>query len=290
MKTDAAATETMFNMVLSAASASHANEPGHDGDYIGDGGLLMCGVCHKRRQMVLDVPMIGERIVPVACLCDIARREAEEAERRANEERERIAKMRKIGITSGDYLEMTFANDKGYDPQTAALAARYVAKWQEVQENNIGLLFHGSPRGGKTYWAAAIANAWIDAGRSAMITTIPQLVTAMSKDFERDKADILHRVANVRLLVLDDVGFERSTQYMDEKAFEIIDARCRAKKPLIVTTNLAPEQIVNPQSMSESRIFGRIKEVCQPVFVSGEACRKAIAEEKGSMARNILGL
>lgn len=276
--------------IIDNAQEASKKQPGHEHDYIGQDGLLVCGCCHAPRQMVLDVPLIGQRVVPIMCKCDMERREREEADKRAREEMERIRQMRKIGITSADYMRMTFEADDGSDPQMTARASRYVAKRKEMQAENIGLLFHGNVGGGKTFWAAAIANAMIDNGCSAMITTVPQLITAMGQDFERDKAAILDRVANVRFLVLDDIGFERTSSYGHEKMFEIIDARYRARRPLIVTTNLTMDELTNPPQMEYKRVFDRIVEMCQPVFVSGEGRRKAIAREKSSKARAILGL
>lgn len=94
----------------------------------------------------------------------------------------------------------------------------------------------------------------------------------------------------MQFLVLDDVGIERQTGYMAEKMFEIIDARYRSRRPLIVTTNLTLEEISNPQQMEYKRVFDRIVEMCQPIHVSGEGRRKAIAREKSNKAREILGI
>ena len=273
--------QVMQGIIQKAEEAENASR--HESAYIDTDGMLHCGVCHGPRQMELDVPLIGRRIVPIMCQCDQERREREEAARRAQEEMERIRQMRNAGITSADYQRMTFAADDGCDPRMAALAARYVAKRDEIQAENIGLLLHGNTGGGKTFWAAAIANAMIDHACSAMVTTVPQLVTAMAQDFERDKPAILNKLANVRFLVLDDIGFERQTQYAAEKLFEIVDARYRARRPLIVTTNLTMEEIKNPPQMEYKRVFDRIVEMCQPVHVSGEGRRMAIA-------RDILGL
>lgn len=280
--------QVMQNIIQKAQEAENAGR--HESDYIDTDGMLHCGVCHAPRQMELDVPLVGHRIVPIMCHCDQARREEEEAARRAWEEMERIRQMRNAGITSEDYRRMTFDADDGCDPRMAAMAARYVAKRDEIQAENIGLLLHGNTGGGKTFWAAAIANAMIDHACSAMVTTVPQLVTAMAQDFERDKAAILNKIAGVRFLVLDDIGFERQTQYAAEKLFEIVDARYRARRPLIVTTNLTMEEIKNPSQMEYKRVFDRIVEMCQPVHVSGDGRRMAIAREKTRKASDILGL
>lgn len=282
--------ESALEGIVAIAQARMQQEPGHEDDYIGEDGLLYCGMCKAPRQMVLEVPMVGTRIVPIMCPCEIAKREAEAAREAMEAEQRRIDGMRKIGITSPDYREMVLAADDGSDPKMRAIVDRYIEKRDLMRRENIGLLLHGSAGGGKTFWASALANAMIDHGNSAMITTVPRLVTAMSQDFEAEKSRILEQVERVQFLVLDDVGIERQTGYMAEKMFEIIDSRYRSRRPLIVTTNLTLEEISNPQQMEYKRVFDRIVEMCQPIHVSGEGRRKAIAREKSNKAREILGI
>lgn len=282
--------ESALEGIVATAQERMRQEPGHEEDYIGEDGLLYCGMCHAPRQMVLEVPMVGTRIVPIMCPCEIAKQEAENVRKAMEAEQMRIDGMRKIGITSPDYREMTLAADDGGDPRMRAIIDRYIEKRDMMRRENIGLLLHGGAGGGKTFWASALANAMIDHGSSAMITTVPRLVTAMSQDYETEKARILERVERVQFLVLDDVGIERKTDYMAEKVFEIIDTRYRSRRPLIVTTNLTLEEIANPQQMEYKRVFDRIVEMCQPIHVSSEGRRKAVAKEKSIKAREILGL
>lgn len=282
--------ESALEGIVAIAQARMQQEPGHEDDYIGEDGLLYCGMCKAPRQMVLEVPMVGTRIVPIMCPCEIAKREAEAAREAMEAEQRRIDGMRKIGITSPDYREMVLAADDGSDPKMRAIVDRYIEKRELMRRENIGLLLHGSAGGGKTFWASALANAMIDHGNSAMITTVPRLVTAMSQDFEAEKSRILEQVERVQFLVLDDVGIERQTGYMAEKMFEIIDARYRSRRPLIVTTNLTLEEISSPEQMEYKRVFDRIVEMCQPIHISGEGRRKAIARDKSNKAREILGI
>lgn len=283
--------DTALNGIIAAAEARRASEPGHADDYPDADGLLMCGKCHTRKQKVLDIPCgIGLRVVPVMCRCECIAREEEEARKKAQEEQERIEKLRRVGITTEKYRYMTMAMDDGGDQKMRSIAERYVAKRADMFRENIGLMLHGDTGGGKTFWAAAITNAMIDNGMSAMITTIPQLITAMSKDFEANKYEVLDKIARVGFLVLDDIGFERQTSYAAEKMYEIIDTRYQARRPLIITTNLSLEEITNPQQMEYKRVFDRIVEMCQPVHVKADGRRKAIARQKSERAREILGL
>lgn len=265
-----------------------AKEREHESDYIGDDGLLYCSKCHTRRQMPLEIPLIGHKIVPVMCKCDVEKREAEEAARRAFEEQERIKRLRRVGITNVAYRGMTLAHDDGLDPQMREVVSKYVDNRREVAAQNIGLLLHGDTDGGKTFWASCIANAMIDNGMSAMITTVPELTRAMQENYEENKVHILNQVRNVRFLILDDIGFERRTPYAYEKLYEIIDARYTAKRPLIITTNLTLDEIKNPADMDYKRVFSRIIEMTTPVHVKGLERRKKIAMEKSTAFRDLL--
>lgn len=261
----------------------------HDNDYVGDDGLLYCSRCHTRRQMPLELPCgIGLRIVPVMCACDVERRAAEEEQRRAYEEQERIKRLRRVGITDAAYRNMTLAADDGLDKKMSEIVRKYVENRREVCADNIGLLLHGDTDGGKTFWAACIANAMIDNGMSAMITTIPALTRAMQENFEENKVHVLNQISNVRFLILDDVGFERRTPYASEKLYEIINARYLAKRPLIVTTNLTLDEIKNPDDMDYKRVFSRIVEMTTPIHVAGQERRQKIAREKSAALRDML--
>ncbi len=87
------------------------------------------------------------------------------------------------------------------------------------------------------------------------------------------------------LLVIDDLGVERSTEYAMEKMFTVIDSRYRSRKPLIVTTNLKLEEIKNPPDLTHARIYDRILERCAPVLFSGKNFREEGASVTKAAAR-----
>lgn len=276
---------------IAAAEARQANEPNTGKDYTDAEGMLCCGECKQRKQMRLDVPMIGERIVPILCACGIARRDAEEARQEAIRQQQRIDELRMAGILSRDHLGMTFDADDGTDPKMATIARNYVENWREIKKQpSPGLLLTGGVGGGKTFWAACIANALIDRGYSALVTNVPTLIQSMAEDFERNKRRILDNIAGVDLLVLDDIGFERSTSYGHEKLFEIIDARYLSKRPLIVTTNLSFLELENPAQMEYKRVFDRIIGMTRPVVVKADGRRKRIALESSRQMDKLLGI
>ena len=60
--------------------------------------------------------------------------------------------------------------------------------------------------------------------------------------FAEERAAFIASLDDYSLLVIDDLGVERSTEYAMEQMFTVIDSRYRSKKPLIVTTNLKLEE------------------------------------------------
>lgn len=89
------------------------------------------------------------------------------------------------------------------------------------------------------------------------------------------------------LLILDDFGMERQTDYAREQVFNIIDGRYLAQKPLIVTTNLSLSELKHPKDIVEQRIFDRVLELCVPVCFDGESLRQENAKQRMQLYRQI---
>ena len=89
------------------------------------------------------------------------------------------------------------------------------------------------------------------------------------------------------LLILDDLGMERQTEYSREQIFNIVDGRYLAHKPMIITTNLTLTQLKSPETMAEQRIYDRVLEMCVPVCFDGESLRQARAAEKMKLFREL---
>lgn len=214
-----------------------------------------------------------------------------------NERRMRIGEMRK-SIESEKFSSKTFRDDDQSDPKTGAKLRKYVENWAEVKKNNLGLMFHGDVGGGKTFWAACVANALIEkevddgAWKSPVwMTTVQKLRWGMQQNFEKDKARILRQITETQLLILDDFGFEKETKTANESLFEIVDQRYMAGRPLIVTTNLTLDEIRFEQDMARRRVYDRIIEMCStPVYISANGRRQKIAREKSEALRKILDI
>lgn len=243
-------------------------------DYVDEKtGLLMCGKCHTAKQT--KVTLFGEeRIVPSSCRCAMAEYEARRA---AELEQERLIQIQsrrnRCFGHAGRKAEYTFEADDGADPQTMRIARGYVAEFPSLRRRGKGLLLLGPTGTGKTFAACCIANALVERGYSVQVTTFAEVAMRLQSNW--DKEDVYEDICSCDLLVLDDLGAERETSYMSEIVYTVIDARCNAKLPTIVTTNIDADEFVSGGVVTKNRVFSRLYEMCVPVSVTGADRRRA---------------
>lgn len=244
-----------------------------EGDYE-DGGLLYCGKCHTPKQFMAPFPW-GEQIVKISCACEKEASEKLEALKKEYERRDRINDLRKDGLPFS-LRESTFDKDDGTNTEIMNLAKQYAEKWEKMVKKKEGLLFWGGTGSGKTFAAACIANYLIDREIRVMMTPLARI---LSMDIN-DRGQFLENLSRYELLILDDLGSERSNQYALEIAYRVIDDRYTLGKPLIVTTNLSLDAIRTADTIEYQRIYDRIIEMCVPVQFKAESLRRKIADDK----------
>lgn len=260
------------------------------GDYIGDDGLLICHKCHTRKQRRLKVPEFfggGERIVPVMCDCAKADFAAKEAAEKHREDMEALGKLRRASLMDAMYEHSTFETCRktAENKRPLSIARQYTERFADMLEKNRGLLFYGPPGTGKTHTAACVANALLDKGVSVLMTSFVKLnAVAFS---EEDDESIIHRMGRAKLLIIDDLGAERGSDFSLERVYNIIDSRIRSKLPMILTTNLSIKQMRETNDTRYWRIYDRVFQACFPVEFIGPSFRqreaKAMYDEMNSL-------
>jgi DNA replication protein DnaC len=159
----------------------------------------------------------------------------------------------------------------------------YVEHWEKMQNQNLGLLFWGEVGGGKTYAAACIANALLDRGVPVMVTSLPKIINS-----GWDKGEIISQLHRYPLMVLDDLGVERNSEYSLETVYTVLDERRKAQKPLIITTNLTLKEMRAPMDRAHDRIYSRVFEMCVPIHFPPQNYRAQTAAAKmGQLNRGL---
>jgi chromosomal replication initiation ATPase DnaA len=142
-------------------------------------------------------------------------------------------------------------------------------KWiSEGFNNSQNLILSGPTGSGKTSMAYAIGREMYLLGHKVKIWQAAELFDEM-RGTEQSK-DVLESVKNSDLLILDDLGSERKTDWVEERLFLIIDYRWQWKLPTIVTTNFTADQL--PDKISE-RVISRLMDSSTFLVVDGKDYR-----------------
>lgn len=239
---------------------------------------------------------------PECCTCEQAQEEKrrqeyeEHAAERAQAERDaaeakrrRLEKAVKASSMGARFKRRTFETfSVDGDPTTARglrYAKTYVEKFMslttdpEAREKN-GLLFSGSIGTGKTHLASAIANALIGRGEPVIFSTMVDMLQALKDTIEKGGEDRLLRLfKTIDLLIIDDLGKERPTEWTASKIYQIINSRYEAMLPIIVTTNYSMDELVERMTpkggdkLTAAATVDRIREMTYEVALAGDSKR-----------------
>ena len=249
-------------------------------------GLLYCSHCHTPRQAKIPFPG-KETVVDVLCHCQKQRRDQEIAARKRRELMDFVTGMRANSLQNANLKEYTFANDLGYTPELT-LAKRYVAQWDSMKAQNMGLLLWGGVGTGKSFFAGCIANALLAQGVPVLMTNFAKILGAATGMYGMERQRFLSSLNTYSLLILDDLGAERNSEYALEQLFGVVDSRYQSRKPMIVTTNLTLEELKHPSDLAHERIYDRLLERCVPVKMNGKNIRTVHARELLQTGKHVL--
>lgn len=252
-------------------------------EYLAPDGLLHCKLCGTPRQVIIR-PLDRTLIVRCRCQCQAEAAKQEEAARKA---RELAEQYRSVGIPDPVLRRATF-EASAYQSPEIDLARRYVEKFPAMLERGMGLLILGDVGTGKTYLAACIANALLEQGVPVLMTSFGRILGNMPAITSGEQGRYLDSFNRFQLLIIDDLGVERDTPYVLEQAYNLIDNRYRSRLPLIITTNLTPEELRNPQRLDRERIYDRILERCYPLTVNAHQARKERAADNWQWVQGTL--
>ncbi len=169
--------------------------------------------------------------------------------------------------------------------------SKYIEHFDEMKKDNIGLMLYGNVGSGKSYLACVIANEIISRYEyNAKMRNFAQILNDLqSGGFNLDRNRYIDELTSPTLLILDDFGIERSTEYALENIYNVINARYLKAKPTIITTNIVYDKIMEKQeNIMLTRIYSRLMEMCQPLRIVDSDRRKILYEKKRDKALKIM--
>lgn len=173
-------------------------------------------------------------------------------------------------------LGETITLDTHVDQPKMALVRRWYAR-----EFKAGLLIAGKAQRGKTTTAYLLARQAIRDGLGTVGLTVVDLIERLTDTFHHDerlKADptqppqtthlqLIASLQAVPFLLLDDLGAEKLTDYVERALYQILNARAEGGLLTVITTNLRKEEILDRYG---DRIYARIAKLCQRVVFEAE--------------------
>lgn len=250
-----------------------------------------CGEVRPEKELILGLKM------PEPCHCDGYIKAAKEEEAAIEEEQrmERFRRIRALTDRSGmgeRSIWQTFEtfdeneNNKGLKKGAmiyAEMFEHHLPKRGMPPPKRNGILICGNIGTGKTHITSAIANELLGREIRVICMTERKMLAAIRHTFSDNSGmtekDVIERYINVPLLIIDDIGKEKATDWSLATLYSIIDGRYEKAMPLVITSNYTPDELIKrltPHGADETTaecITDRLNEMCHVATTKGESWR-----------------
>jgi len=198
-----------------------------------------------RADVPVGHPLFGKAI---PCIC---RRDGI-----AKERGERLR--RQCGIRDSEWLRWSLEtfNPEACQPPSCRQGMRQIVAWirDYAKEPRGWIVLTGGYGAGKTHLAYGIAQAALKAGRSVFAHTAPDILALLRETYNQGNFDEAFRsMCDVGLLVVDDLGAQRDTEWSQEQLYRLINHRYTLGAPLVVTMNVKMDAL-------DPRVASRLQE------------------------------
>lgn len=186
----------------------------------------------------------------------------------------------------------------GQQQKTKSLLMSYAADYPLLDDEIFrekSLLLSGGAGRGKTHLAVAVLKGLLKKGVSCLFVDFHELLADIRNSYnelsQTSEYQILRPLLNVEVLLLDDLGSQRISGWVQDTVFYIINLRYSQKRPMIATTNLAMEPSKSsPQETLQDRlgykVVSRLYEMCTTFELDGPDYRKEVRKAGGDFLRN----
>ena len=208
----------------------------------------------------------------------------------AREQQKELSRMLDLGGQSFDTFSLDWYSDRVEPGQKKSArahmeervynsCAEYAHRFGRKPAN---LLLFGAPGLGKTHLSAAIAREVSAGGWSVVYDTAAHVFERFeSQKFGREEGEEassdVDRVLNCDLLILDDLGTEMTTAFVQSALYQIVNTRLMEKRSTIINTNLSPEKLAQRYT---PQIASRIEGEYELLPFVGEDIRKLKKERQ----------
>lgn len=180
-------------------------------------------------------------------------------------------------------------------------AANFVRNFDriKVEFSGKGLYFWSRTKGsGKTRLGASIANALIqihaergeqiDVRYAVLVDLIEQIKETFDNDSKLKTKDVTDAVKNADVLVLDDLGVESDSTFVNQILYRLLNHRMTKELPTIFTSNIPVEELGQKFQMDDGRIQSRITKMSFSIAMPEESARLKLAKSENKDLSSLL--
>lgn len=243
---------------------------------------IYCPICGKEKTWRKGVILGMLLKVPIMCQCeaDLEEEIKRQEEAKAKQDRiKRVLALSNLGERFKNASFETWVHTPGTESCFGAMK-NYAEEFSKKTET--GFCIYGRAGNGKSHLAAALVNAVIHKGYTAVFIEVPDLFSQIKATYgaesEGSEDKILRSLSHCDLLVLDDAGAERPSEWVQEKFYQIINARYKDHLPVVITTNT--KDMAGLEDIIGFRAYDRVLEMCEPLKNNGESYRRNIAVQR----------
>jgi DNA replication protein DnaC len=167
------------------------------------------------------------------------------------------------------------------EPMVVRVVRSYVEDLPANLDSGRGLWLMGDTGTGKTTLAMLVSKSALEAGRSVAIYSLPKLLARIRRTYDSEPGQdnflqFFERLTSVDLLHIDDLGAEKSSDWVLEQLYALVNERYEAQRSIVVTTNLDEASL---EEQIGARTVSRLVEICgDPLPLFGEDQRIALGE------------
>ena len=174
--------------------------------------------------------------------------------------------------------------------QTAkTMVANYIKNFGKFQDLGKGLYFYSNTKGsGKTRLAVSLGNVLLkNLKQQVKFITCSDLLKEIKNTYNKDskysESQLVDSINKVNILIIDDIGVERPTPWVNEMLFNVLDNRMKYNKITIFTSNCNVEELEH-----DERLKSRLTKMCIPVKMPEEDIRKFLAYGENDSLQSML--
>ncbi len=194
-------------------------------------------------------------------------------------------------VSLGDFKVNIYKNRE--DQITALLAKRavynFIVNFEEFKAKGKGIYLHSNRKGtGKTMLAAASANSIIKSLKLPLkfissLDLLDEIKKTYNENSKCSECDLIHSFRNIDVLIIDDIGVERQTSWINDKLYSILNYRMENKKVTLFTSNCSIDNL-----NLDERIVSRINIMAVPIKMPEESIRSYTAQNDNLYYEKIL--